>query len=105
MTAKSPLEIACRTVAQRLATGGQFVLIDCREQEEYDLVHIAGAKLVPMSQLADRVGELEPYRGCDLAVHCHHGGRSLRVVEWLRQQGFAGARSMAGGIDEWAVDI
>ena len=89
MTAKSPLEIDCRTVAERLAAGGHFLLIDCREQEEYDRVHIAGAKLVPMSQLADQVGELEPYRNWDLAVHCHHGGRSLRVVQWLQEQGFA----------------
>ncbi len=103
--AKSPLEIDCRTVAERLAAGGQFVLVDCREQEEYDRVHIPGAKLVPMSQLADRVAELEPYRNWELAVHCHHGGRSLRVVQWLQEQGFAGAWSMAGGIDQWAVDV
>jgi rhodanese-related sulfurtransferase len=38
-------------------------------------------------------------------VHCHHGGRSLRVVRWLREQGFSRAQSMAGGIDQWAVDI
>jgi rhodanese-related sulfurtransferase len=105
MSAKTSLETDCRTVADKLAGGSQFVLVDCREQDEYDLVHIAGAKLIPMSQLADRVGELAPYRDLDLAVHCHHGGRSLRVVQWLREQGFSHARSMAGGIDQWALEI
>jgi rhodanese-related sulfurtransferase len=105
MPDKSLLETDCRTVAEKLGSTGQFLLVDCREQDEYDLVHIEGAKLIPMSQLADRVGELAPYRGGDLAVHCHHGGRSLRVVQWLREQGFAQARSMAGGIDQWALEI
>jgi rhodanese-related sulfurtransferase len=100
-----PLETDCRTVSEKLAAGGQFVLVDCREQDEFDLVHIAGARLIPMSQLADRVGELAPYRDWDLAVHCHHGGRSLRVVHWLREQGFAQAQSLAGGIDRWAEEI
>jgi rhodanese-related sulfurtransferase len=38
-------------------------------------------------------------------VHCHHGGRSLRVAHWLREQGFANAQSMAGGIDRWSQEI
>ena len=68
-------------------------------------VQIAGAILLPMSELAARVAELEPQRQAPLIVYCHHGGRSLRVAEWLRTQGFQRAQSMAGGIDEWAVHI
>ncbi|HEX4143922.1 MAG TPA: rhodanese-like domain-containing protein [Pirellulales bacterium] len=103
--ADASLETDCRTVSEKLARGGQFVLVDCREPDEFELVHIAGAVLIPMSQLADRVTELAPYRDWDVAVHCHHGGRSLRVAHWLREQGFAKAQSMAGGIDSWAVEI
>ncbi|HTU23811.1 MAG TPA: rhodanese-like domain-containing protein [Pirellulales bacterium] len=103
--ANVPMETDCRAVSQRLAAGGSFVLVDCREQDEFDLVRIPGARLIPMSQLAARVGELAPYRDSDLVVHCHHGGRSLRVAQWLREQGFAKAQSMAGGIDQWAVEI
>jgi adenylyltransferase/sulfurtransferase len=101
-----PLEIDCRSVSDKLRGGaGDFVLVDCREQDEYDLVHIDGAVLVPMSQLAARVAELGPYRDREIAVYCHHGGRSLQVIAWLRTQGFARARSMAGGIDQWAAAI
>ena len=104
-SADVPLETDCFSVRDKLARGGQFLLVDCREQDEFDLVHIAGAALIPMSQLGDRVGELAPYRDWDLAIHCHHGGRSLRVAQWLRELGFAKAQSMAGGIDQWAVEI
>jgi rhodanese-related sulfurtransferase len=58
-----------------------------------------------MSEMAERVGELEPYRDWRIVVHCHHGGRSLRVANWLRGQGFANAQSLAGGIDAWAAEI
>ena len=100
-----PLEVDCRTVQANLARGQGFVLIDCREQDEWNQVHIPGAKLIPMSELAARLADIEPHRGDSIAIHCHHGGRSLRVANWLREQGFAQAQSMAGGIDRWAVEI
>ncbi len=105
MTQNVPIEIDCRSVQAKLAGGENFLLLDCREQDEWDQVHIAAARLIPMSQLADRVGELEAFRQLPIAVHCHHGGRSLRVANWLRDQGFAKAQSVAGGIDAWAQQI
>jgi len=58
-----------------------------------------------MSEIQNRLAELETHRDDDIVIHCHHGGRSLRVANWLRQQGFSKAQSMAGGIDQWAVEI
>jgi adenylyltransferase/sulfurtransferase len=100
-----PLEVDCRAVQANLARDEHYLLIDCREQDEWTLVHIDRARLIPMSELAARVAELDPFRNSPIAVHCHHGGRSLRVVSWLRDQGFAQAQSMAGGIDTWATEI
>ena len=99
-----PLEISCRDAKARL-DGDDLTLLDCREPDEHAVVSILGATLLPMSQLTGRVAELEPLRAKPLVVHCHHGGRSMRVVEWLRQQGFPKAQSMAGGIDQWAIEI
>lgn len=105
MAEELPLEIDCQSVASKLGSQDDFVLIDCREADEYATVNIAGARLLPMSELAGRVGELEEQRNHQIAVHCHHGGRSMKVAQWLRNQGYAKAQSMAGGIDAWAQEI
>ena len=100
-----PLEIDCRSVKAKIDARADFVLVDCREADEYQKVHIDKAKLVPMSVIQDRVGELDSFKQKEIVVHCHHGGRSLKVAQWLRSQGFANVKSMAGGIDQWAVEI
>lgn len=100
-----PLEIDCRAVKAKRDAGESFLFLDCREPDEHATAHIAGTTLIPMSQLPDRIGELEPHRDAAIIVHCHHGGRSLRVTNWLRNQGFSHVTNMAGGIDDWSVQI
>jgi rhodanese-related sulfurtransferase len=100
-----PLEINCLSVQQKLQTGDDFLLLDCREADEHAAASIPQAVLIPMSEIADRLRELEPHRQQQIIVLCHVGGRSLRVARWLREQGFSQAQSMAGGIDEWSQEI
>ncbi len=101
----NPLEIDTASVKTKQDAGEEFLFLDCREQDEYDRVHIEGTTLLPMSEIQERVGELEDQQQKEIIVHCHHGGRSLQVTIWLKQQGFANVRSLAGGIDEWAEKI
>lgn len=101
----APLELDCRSVKAKLDSGEGFLFLDCREPDEHATAHIAGTTLIPMSALTQRIGELEPYRDSQIVVHCHHGGRSMRVTQWLRQQGFAKTTNMAGGIDEWSQQV
>lgn len=103
--ASLPIDVDCCTVKRLLDEKADFVLLDCREEDEHALVLIQGAKLIPMSQLMTRVGELDAHRQRHIVVHCHHGGRSLKVTQWLRSQGFAKVQNMAGGIDQWAAEI
>ncbi len=100
-----PLETDCSTVKERLDRGDDFLLLDCRERDEHATANIAQAVLLPMSELAARVAELEPHRQREIVVHCHHGGRSLRVTNWLREQGFDQVQSLSGGIDAWSLQI
>jgi rhodanese-related sulfurtransferase len=100
-----PLEIDVLSVRQLLDRKEDFLLLDCREQKEFAVARIAGSQLIPMQQIPNRLVELEPFRDKQIVVHCHHGGRSLRVAEWLRQQGFLTARNMTGGIDAWSLEI
>jgi rhodanese-related sulfurtransferase len=101
----TPLEVNCQTVKGMLDEGRPFLFLDCREKDEYETARIAGTTLLPMSELGERVAELESHRDSEIVVHCHHGGRSLRVTNWLRQQGFAKVSNMAGGIDQWSQTI
>ena len=104
MTAEYPIEIDCQSTATQISTGDTLFL-DCRQPEEHATANIAGARLIPMGELPQRLGEIEQHRNGRVIIHCHHGGRSLRVAYWLREQGFAHAQSMAGGIDQWSREI
>lgn len=101
----SSIEIDCRTVKGRLDRGEDFLLLDCRQPDEYATAKIEGAVLIPMGEIAGRLAELEPWRQKSVVVHCHHGGRSLRVALWLKGQGFADVLNLTGGIDEWSQQI
>ncbi len=99
------VEISCQQVKTLLDAGGSLNLVDCREPDEHAMVSLDGAKLLPTSMLPTAVAELEPLRDEQIVVFCHHGMRSLRMVEWLRGQGFENVQSMTGGIDQWAQEI
>jgi molybdopterin/thiamine biosynthesis adenylyltransferase/rhodanese-related sulfurtransferase/molybdopterin converting factor small subunit len=100
----SGLEIAVEEFAQeREAKGDDLVLIDVREPHEWEISHIDGARLIPLSQLPDRLGELDGHS--EIVTHCHHGARSMKALEILRGAGFGKVRSLAGGIDAWAERI
>lgn len=99
------LEVTCQEVKACLDREDDFLLLDCREPSEHETVSIEAARLIPMSELSSRVAELEPNREQTIVVHCHHGMRSAQVAAWLRSQGFPNVQSMAGGIDQWAVEI
>lgn len=85
------------------ADGG--LLLDCRTPEEHTIARIEGAVLIPMQEIPERLGELEPWRDKPIVVHCHHGVRSLRVMRFLREKGFSQAQSMKGGIDAWSLEV
>lgn len=73
-------------------------MIDVREAVEYAGGHVSGASLLPLSQLAQRAGEVPTDQ--PVLVLCHLGARSLRAAEYLRGLG-VDARSVAGGTDAW----
>jgi len=74
------------------------VLLDVREQDEWDAGHAPGAQHIPMSELAGRLGELP--EGKDLLVICRSGGRSARVTAHLNEIGWD-ARNVDGGMQSW----
>jgi rhodanese-related sulfurtransferase len=99
-----PLEIDVRSVQQLRDTGEKFTLLDCREPSEVATAHIAGTVHIPMRDIPARLAELGA-KTDRIIVHCHHGGRSMRVTQYLRQQGYDQTQNMAGGIDAWSQEI
>lgn len=80
-----------------------FCLIDVREAGEYELAHLPSARLVPLSALAQRSGELDPTR--PIYLYCRSGVRSLQAVQVLRARGFQWVKSLKGGLLAWARHI
>lgn len=107
---RAEYELTPRQVRDLLASPkSAVVLVDCRRPEEHQLTRIAGAVLVPLAEIerrTDDIKDLAEDAGQDaiVAVHCHHGVRSLKATLALRAKGI-NAWSVAGGIDLWSIDI
>lgn len=78
---------------------GSVVLLDVRENDEWHRGHAAGALHIPMREVPARIGEIDS--GAQLFVVCHLGGRSLRVAQYLDQNGYAPV-NVTGGMQAWA---
>ena len=78
-------------------------VLDVREPGEYQIARIHGALLVPLSTLPQRFAELDPNRA--YYIHCHAGVRSLKALQFLREQGFKNLKSVKGGINAWSDQI
>lgn len=104
MSDTHPLELSVEETKRLLEEKpGSVVLIDVREPHEVALCRIEGAQHIPMRQIPEHVGALPKDK--HLLIHCHHGGRSLRVTQFLRTNGYDAVSNVAGGIDAWALVI
>ncbi|MBX3355057.1 MAG: rhodanese-like domain-containing protein [Phycisphaeraceae bacterium] len=102
---QSEWEIAPRELKARIEGGEDLLLIDCRTAQERELASIAGSVHVPFQDVASHLEALREHEDRPIVIHCHQGGRSLRMTALLRREGFSNVRSMAGGIHLWSIDI
>ena len=98
-------ELTPRQVKAMLDGGEKFRFIDCRQSNEVEITKIEGTELIPLQQLAARLGDLRGRESEKIVVHCRSGGRSMKFAQLLRQLGFRDVWSMAGGILLWNRDI
>ena len=78
-------------------------VIDVREPDELEIARVDGVPQLPLSQLPQRFVELNPNQSYYL--HCKKGGRSLKALRFLREQGFKHVKSVRGGITAWSEEI
>lgn len=95
-------EIQVEELKRRFDAGEDVLLVDVREPHEYPICNLGGV-LIPLSDLPRRMNELDSSR--EMVVHCRGGVRSAKAVAFLRQAGFAKAKSLAGGLLAWAERI
>ncbi|HKQ58768.1 MAG TPA: molybdopterin-synthase adenylyltransferase MoeB [Candidatus Eisenbacteria bacterium] len=96
-------EISARELNERYQRGDNFMLIDVREPHEWEISRLPGATLMPLNTLPARLAELDTSR--EIVLQCHHGQRSMRALEFLRQSGFRKLKNLRGGIDAWSKDV
>jgi rhodanese-related sulfurtransferase len=96
-------EIEPGELKKKLEAKEDFLLLDIREPWEHQAAALAGSKLIPMRQVPEALAELRG-EAREIVCYCHHGRRSLDVVLWLQSQGVA-ARSLAGGIERWSLEV
>jgi sulfur-carrier protein adenylyltransferase/sulfurtransferase len=94
-------EIDPADASEELA-GGDAVLVDTREQNEWDEAHLEGATLVPPATVADRIEQVAPDRSQRVVLYCRVGNRSARAADLLESElGYEDVASIAGGIEAW----
>ena len=98
-------QITPAALAAWIADGGRPkpLLLDVREPWEYQTARIEGSKLLPMGEVAERLGELDPEQ--ELVAICHHGGRSMQVAMFLEKNGFSKVHNLTGGVNAWSKSI
>ena len=78
-------------------------VIDVRDPDEYAIAHVKGVPQIPLGVLPQRFTELDPNQV--IYLHCKSGKRSMKALEFLRQQGFKYVKSVKGGISAWSDEI
>jgi len=103
MSGPEGLEITPADTKHRLDRGERLLLVDVREPWEFEICRIEGATHIPMGSIPANLQALDT--DDEVICYCHHGMRSLDVAVWLRGQGVARAKSLAGGIERWSLEI
>ncbi|HEX8373168.1 MAG TPA: rhodanese-like domain-containing protein [Chthoniobacterales bacterium] len=100
-----PFELSVADYARLRDSDQPPFLLDVREPDEYATAKISGSVLVPLSDITSRVQEVLPGKDAHIVVQCHHGMRSARAAEYLKQIGYQKVQNLTGGIDAWSVEI
>lgn len=93
-------DITIEELKQKIDNQDDFLLIDVREDWEYQDFNING-KHIPLGSLQGAVDDLDDWMNKEVVVHCKSGGRSAAAQEYLTRQGFTNVRNLLGGMLAW----
>ena len=95
--------ITPKELYEDLKKGKKYFLLDVRLPGEYEICHIDGSVLIPLSELPYSLDKIPMDE--DIVAICHHGARSARAVNILREAGYKRVKNLEGGIDRWAEEV
>ncbi|MFX1378661.1 MAG: rhodanese-like domain-containing protein [Promethearchaeota archaeon] len=105
--AQSYISINVETANDMINNSNQYpnlVILDVREQWEYNENHLCDSVLIPLSEINVRISELLPYKDIDIIVYCRSGSRSAQASQNLvDNHNFTKIYNMLGGINAWIV--
>ena len=99
--ALAEMDVVSPKEAAALQSENKAVIVDVREDGEWNEHHIHGAIHIPLAQLNERLLELDPYKNSPVITQCRSGKRSEKAQQALRSAGFSKVYNMDGGIQAW----
>ena len=98
------MNITAEEAKEIMDTQEGYVILDVREQDEYDAGHIPGAILIPYTQIEDKADEMLPDKDQQILVYCRSGRRSKIAAEALVELGYTNIKEF-GGIIDWPYEV
>lgn len=99
------MDIFVTELNERLAKGEHPIMVDVREEHEWDMYHLKDVIKISLGNLQTALSELSAYKDKEVIMICRSGGRSGQACNFLRDKGFSNVRNLTGGMLAWKTYI
>ena len=97
-------QITAEKAKKIMDSGEEHIILDTREQDEFDSGHIPGAILIPYTEIDNKAEEMMPDKDKLILVYCRSGRRSKIAAESLAKLGYTNVKEF-GGIIDWPYEV
>ena len=97
-------QITAEEAKKIMDSGEEHIVLDTREQDEFDEGHIPGAILIPYTEIENKAEEMLPDKDKLILVYCRSGRRSKIAAESLAKLGYTNVKEF-GGIIDWPYEV
>ena len=97
-------QITAEDAKKIMDSGEEHIILDTREQDEFDEGHIPGAILIPYTEIENKAEEMLPDKDKLILVYCRSGRRSKIAAESLAKLGYTNVKEF-GGIIDWPYEV
>ena len=100
---KLPKSISAKELNELIKSVEKIQIVDVREHFEWEICHIEGALNIPMNLIVESIDKIS--KDITTVIMCHHGVRSMNVIQYLESKGCKNLINLEGGIHAWATDV